>query len=55
MAYAILVNARASDIARFERRGVKVVNLPGTREKYGAVLAETFKELSCAPQDESSY
>lgn len=45
MAYAISVNARASDIARFERRGVKVVNLPGTREKYGAVLAETFKEL----------
>jgi hypothetical protein len=45
MAYAIMVNARPGDIARFERRGVKVVNLPGTREKYGDVLAEAFAEL----------
>ena len=39
------MNARASDIARFERRGVKVINLPGTREKYGEVLAAAFSEL----------
>lgn len=45
MAYAILVSARPGDIARFERRGVKVVNLPGTRDKYGDVLAEAFAEL----------
>lgn len=45
MAYSVMVNARASDIARFERRGVKVVNLPGTRERYGAILAEAFSEL----------
>jgi HEPN domain-containing protein len=45
MAYANLVNARPSDIARFERRGVKVVNLPGTRERYGDVLAAAFAEL----------
>jgi SIR2-like domain len=45
MAYAIMVNAPSGDIARFERRGVKVVNLPGTREKYGDVLAEAFAEL----------
>ncbi|RDV01889.1 SIR2 family protein [Undibacter mobilis] len=45
MAYAILVNAKPGDIARFERRGVKVVNLPGTRDRYGAVLAEAFVEL----------
>ncbi|HEV2574299.1 MAG TPA: SIR2 family protein [Beijerinckiaceae bacterium] len=45
MAYAIIVNAKPGDIARFERRGVKVVNLPGTREKYGEVLAEAFAEL----------
>jgi hypothetical protein len=45
MAYAILVNARPGDIARFERRGVKVVNLPGSRERYGDVLAEAFSEL----------
>lgn len=45
MAYAVLVGARPGDIARFERRGVKIVNLPGTRERYGDVLAETFAEL----------
>lgn len=45
MAYAILVNARPGDIARFERRGVKVVSLPGARDKYGEILAEAFAEL----------
>jgi uncharacterized protein YutE (UPF0331/DUF86 family) len=45
MAYTIAVNARTADIARFERRGVKVINLPGSRDKYGEVLAATFKEL----------
>lgn len=45
MAYTIAVNARTADVARFERRGVKVINLPGNRDKYGEVLAATFKEL----------
>lgn len=45
MAYSIAVNAHTADIARFERRGVKVINLPGSRDKYGEVLAATFKEL----------
>lgn len=45
MAYTIAVNARPADVARFERRGVKVINLPGAREQYGDVLAATFKEL----------
>jgi len=45
MAYAIAVNAKNADVARFERRGVKVINLPGGKEKYGDVLAATFKEL----------
>jgi hypothetical protein len=44
-AYAIAVNARPADVARYERRGVKVINLPGTREKYGDVLAATLREL----------
>jgi hypothetical protein len=45
MAYTLAVNARSADVARFERRGVKVINLPGSREKYGEVLAGAFKEL----------
>ena len=44
-AYTIAVNARAADVTRYERRGVKVINLPGSREKYGEVLAATFREL----------
>lgn len=44
-AYTIAVNARPADIARYERRGVKVINLPGTRDKYGEILAATFREL----------
>jgi hypothetical protein len=44
-AYTLAVNARPADIARWERRGVKVINLPGTREKYGEALASTFREL----------
>lgn len=45
MAYTLAVNASNPDIARFERRGVKVINLPGSRDKYGEVLAGAFKEL----------
>lgn len=44
-AYTLGVNARPADIARFERRGVKVINLPGSKERYGETLAATFKEL----------
>ena len=46
MAYSIAVSARPADIARFERRGVKVINLPGNRDKYGEVLAGAFSELT---------
>lgn len=45
MAYAVMVDARTSDIARFERRGVKVINLPGTKDKYGQIFSSMFKEL----------
>jgi SIR2-like domain len=45
MAYAVMASARPSDITRFERRGVKVINLPGSRERYGEILAGAFLEL----------
>lgn len=44
--YALTVGARPSDVARFERRGVKTINLPGTSQKYGDVLADAFDELA---------
>jgi hypothetical protein len=44
-AYTLAINARSSDVARYERRGVKVINLPGSKERYGEIFAETFREL----------
>ena len=45
MAYAIMVEASASEIARYERRGVKIINLPGPKSRYGDILADAFGEL----------
>jgi hypothetical protein len=45
LAYAIFVDAKATDIARFARRGVKVINLPGSRSRYSEILAAAFDEL----------
>lgn len=45
LAYAIVVDAKGTDIARFARRGVKVISLPGSRTKYSQTLTTTFDEL----------
>jgi hypothetical protein len=45
LAYALIVDAKGTDIARFARRGIRVINLPGSRTKYGQVLGDTFNEL----------
>jgi SIR2-like domain len=52
-AYTIVLGANQSDISRFERRGVKVINLPGTRDKYGEILAAAFDELRELLRDEA--
>ena len=44
-AYTVLVSASNPTIARFERRGVKVINLPGRPENYQQILADAFREL----------
>ena len=44
-AYVLSVAAKSADIARFERRGVKVINLPGSKQNYGEILAAALKEL----------
>jgi hypothetical protein len=46
IAYVILVGASVTEIARYERRGVKVINLSGAKARYGETLAEAFTELS---------
>jgi SIR2-like protein len=44
-AYALMVGASASDVDRFARRGVHVINLPGRKARYGEILATAFAEL----------
>lgn len=44
-AYTISVSASAPSVARFERRGVKVINIPGKASDYSAILADIFGEL----------
>ena len=51
LAYVLCVGARSADVARFERRGVKVINLGGNKRKYGEILSKTFQELSAYWRD----
>lgn len=45
LAYALCVDAQPAEAARFKRRGVEVINLPGNKAKYGEILSKTFEEL----------
>jgi hypothetical protein len=45
-AYAIMVGANATEISRYERRGIKVINLSGSKGRYTQILAQAFAELS---------
>ena len=45
IAYVLVVAAKPAEIARFERRGVKTINLQGARNRYGEILTEVFNEL----------
>jgi hypothetical protein len=45
-AYAIAVGAQQSDVARYARRGVTLINLPRGKRSYGEVLAAAFDELA---------
>lgn len=44
-AYCISVGTSASDEARFERRHVKVIRLPGKSDNCGDILSELFDQL----------
>lgn len=52
--YAIEVDASPSKIARFARRHVKVINLPGKRADPGPTLDAMFRELYDAIGEEAS-
>lgn len=44
-AYAISVDCSPHEIARYERRGVKVINIPGSKNDYPQILRDVFIEL----------
>ena len=43
--YTILLSPSPHVVRRFERRGVKVISLPGKHEDYPRILADLFNEL----------
>lgn len=44
-AYCVMVDANKSEIAKFERRNIKVINLPGKKKDYPKILECFFKEI----------
>lgn len=44
-AYTFAVGIKKYDSARYQRRGVKVLNLPGAPKNYAKILTELFAEL----------
>ena len=44
-AYVLSVGARPAEVARYDRRGVKVINLPGSKARYGEIFSKVFDEL----------
>ena len=45
LAYVLCVGAEPAEVARFQRRGVKVINLAGAKSRYGEILSKAFDEL----------
>lgn len=45
LAYCVMVDANRTEIARFERRNIKVINLPGKKANYSKILEDFFKEI----------
>lgn len=45
-AYTIMIDCSQHEIARFERRNVKVINVQGDKKDYPEILRDVFTELS---------
>lgn len=45
LAYCVMVDASKTEITRFERRNVKVINLPGKKSDYRQILKLFFEEI----------
>jgi len=43
--YTLLVNPSPFEISKYNRRGIKVIELPGKKEDYSMILSSLFQEL----------
>jgi uncharacterized protein YutE (UPF0331/DUF86 family) len=53
--YAILVNPSKLDQAKYERRGIKVIGIPGNKKDYGTILSTLFIEIGDYWSEKSAY
>ncbi len=44
-AYTLSVDCSSHEVARYERRGIKVINIPGKKADYPIILSDIFREL----------
>lgn len=44
-AYVVLVDASPIEVSRFERRGIKVISLQGSKSNYPEILTDFFSEI----------
>lgn len=54
LAYCVMVDASRTEIARFERKNIKVINLPGKKENYANILKDFFIEIKELISDKST-
>lgn len=52
LGYCVMVDANKTEISRFERRNIKVINLPGKKENYSEILYQLFKEIKMFIEEE---
>lgn len=45
IAYCVMVDAKKSEISKFERRNIRVINLPGDKKDYPEILEKFFIEI----------
>ena len=43
--YCIMVDASISDVMRFSRRNIHVINIPGDKKDYASILARVFEQI----------
>lgn len=53
-AYVVLIAADPVEVSKFERRDIKVINIPGKKTDYGKILENLFKEIQSLIEESAS-